>query len=194
MEYENGKLELEKGNEKWKFKEKLNLRKLTMVLYIHKATVNQSQNQNGSMQQKIFVWSQNFRKKAVDKYFPQFEKIAENLKWPEPIWCNAAKCSLGQGAEVYSALATEQSPDYDIVKRNILKAYELVPEAYRQKFRSYNKYEYQTYVEYAREKEDLFDKWLTSKKIDKNFDIKTIVIVKGIQAVCSLWIEDPFRW
>ena len=134
MEYENGKLELEKGNEKWKFKEKLNLRKLTMVLYMHKATLNQSQNQNGSMQQKIFVWSQNFRKKAVDKYFPQFEKIAENLKLPKPILSTMLQSVLsGKAAEVYLALSTEQSSDYDIVKREILKAYELVPETYRQK-------------------------------------------------------------
>jgi len=45
-----------------------------------------------------------------------------------------------------------------------------VPEAYRQKFRAYKKYESQTYVEFAREKEDLFDKWLTSKKVENNFD------------------------
>ncbi|CAC5410427.1 unnamed protein product [Mytilus coruscus] len=55
-------------------------------------------------------------------------------------------------------------------KKEVLKAYELVPEAYRQKCRSYKKFDSQTYVEFAREKEDLFDKWLTSKKIDKNFD------------------------
>ena len=112
-----------------------------------------------------------FSEKAVDKYFPQFEKIAENLKWPKPIWSTMLQSVLsGKAAEVYSALSTEQSSDYDIVKREILKAYELVPEAYRQKFRSYKKYENQTYVEFAREKEDLFDRWLTSKKIDKNFD------------------------
>ncbi|VDI56774.1 Hypothetical predicted protein [Mytilus galloprovincialis] len=57
-----------------------------------------------------------------------------------------------------------------LVKQEILKAYELVPEAYRQKFRSYKKFDSQTYVEFAREKEDLFDKWLTSKKTDNNFD------------------------
>ncbi|VDH89152.1 Hypothetical predicted protein [Mytilus galloprovincialis] len=56
------------------------------------------------------------------------------------------------------------------VKQEVLKAYELVPEAYRQKFRSYKKFDSQTYVEFAREKEDLFDKWLTSKKTDNNFD------------------------
>ena len=39
----------------------------------------------------------------------------------------------GKAAEVYLALSTEQSSDYDFVKREILKAYELVPETYRQK-------------------------------------------------------------
>ncbi|VDI41137.1 Hypothetical predicted protein [Mytilus galloprovincialis] len=68
------------------------------------------------------------------------------------------------------ALPSEKSSDYDTVKQEVLKAYELVPEAYRQKFRSYKKFDSQTYVEFAREKEDLFDKWLTSKKTDNNFD------------------------
>ncbi|CAC5371238.1 unnamed protein product [Mytilus coruscus] len=76
----------------------------------------------------------------------------------------------GKAAEIYSALSSDNSSDYDEVKKEVLKAYELVPEAYRQKFRSYKKFDSQTYVEFAREKEDLFDKWLTSKKIDKNFD------------------------
>ncbi|VDI17136.1 Hypothetical predicted protein [Mytilus galloprovincialis] len=76
----------------------------------------------------------------------------------------------GKAAEIYSALPSEKSSDYDTVKQEVLKAYELVPEAYRQKFRSYKKFDSQTYVEFAREKEDLFDKWLTSKKTDNNFD------------------------
>ena len=47
---------------------------------------------------------------------------------------------------------------YEVVKAVVLKAYELVPEAYRQKFRSTTKRENQTYVEFAREKETLFNK------------------------------------
>ena len=79
-------------------------------------------------------------------------------------------CFVGKAAEVYSALSSEQSCDYDIVKKEMLKLHELVPEAYRQKFRAYKKYESQTYVKFAREKEDLFDKWLSSKKVEKYFD------------------------
>ena len=78
-------------------------------------------------------------------------------------------CFVGKAAEVYLALSSEQSSDYDIVKKEILKAYELVPKAYRQKFGAYKKYESQTFVEFAREKEDVFDKWLTSRKVEKMF-------------------------
>ena len=112
-----------------------------------------------------------FCEKTVDKYFPQFEKIAGNLKWPKSFWSTMLQSVfVGKAAEVYSSLSSPQSADYEIVKTEVLKAYELVPEAYRQKFRSFKKYDSQTYVEFAREKEDLFDKWLNSKKVVKNFD------------------------
>ena len=43
-----------------------------------------------------------FSGKAFDKYFPQFEKIAGNLKWPEPIWSTILQSVLsGKDAEVY---------------------------------------------------------------------------------------------
>ncbi|VDI78324.1 Hypothetical predicted protein [Mytilus galloprovincialis] len=73
-------------------------------------------------------------------------------------------------AEIYSALPSEKSSDYDTVKQEILKAYELVPEAYRQKFRSYKKFDSQNLCGTCSGKKDLFDKWLTSKKT------KTILI------------------
>jgi hypothetical protein len=40
-------------------------------------------------------------------------------------------CFVGKAAEVYSALSSEQSCDYDIVKKEMLKLHELVPEAYK---------------------------------------------------------------
>ena len=50
-----------------------------------------------------------------------------------------------------------------LLKRIFKKAYELVPEAYRQKFRQAKKREFETYVEFPRQKETLFDRWCTSK-------------------------------
>ena len=59
------------------------------------------------------------------------------------------------------------APDYDYVKELILKGYELVPEAYRQRFRNCQKESNQTYVEFARKKEQLFDRWCNSKKVNQ---------------------------
>ena len=46
-----------------------------------------------------------------------------------------------------------------------MKGYELVPEAYRQKFRNCEKQSNQTFVEFARTKEQLFDRWCDSKTV-----------------------------
>ena len=72
---------------------------------------------------------------------------------------------IGKAREIYTRLSLEQSSDYDKVKELILKAYELAPEAYRQKFRDCRKEHDQTHVEFARTKELLFDRWCSSKKV-----------------------------
>ena len=111
-----------------------------------------------------------FQEKEVDKYFLHFEKVAENLKWPREHWTLLLQSVvIGKAREIYTQLSLEQSSDYDKVKEVILKAYELVPEAYRQKFRNCRKEHEQTHVEFARTKEQLFDRWCSSKKIGSDY-------------------------
>ena len=106
-----------------------------------------------------------FQEKEVDKYFLHFEKVAENLKWPKEHWTLFLQSVvIGKAREIYTQLSLEQSSDYDKVKELILKTYELVPEAYRQKFRDCRKEHDQTHVEFARTKEQLFDRWCSSKE------------------------------
>ena len=112
-----------------------------------------------------------FQEKEVDKYFLHFEKVAENLNWPKEHWTLLLQSVLiGKAREIYTQLGVEQSHHYETVKEFILKGYELVPETYRQKFRNCKKDSNQTHVEFARNKEPLFDRWCCSKKIDQNYD------------------------
>ena len=107
-----------------------------------------------------------FQEKEVDKYFLHFEKVAETLKCPKEHWTLLLQSVvICKAREIYTQLSLEQSSDFDKVKELILKAYELVPEAYRQKFRNCRKENDQTYIEFARTKEQLFDSWCLSKKI-----------------------------
>ena len=112
-----------------------------------------------------------FQEKEVDKYFLHFEKIANSMKWPvDKLTLLLQSVLIGKARDIYSSLSVDQISDYQAVKKAILKAYELVPEAYRQKFRNSKKKEDQTHVEFAREKEQLFARWCESKDIDKNYD------------------------
>ena len=96
-----------------------------------------------------------FQEKEVDKYFLHFEKVAENLNWPKEHWTLLLQSVLiGKAREIYTQLGVEQSHHYETVKELILKGYELVPEAYRQKFRNCKKDSNQTHVEFARNKRD----------------------------------------
>ena len=98
--------------------------------------------------------------------FLHFEKVAENLKWHKEHWTLLVqKVVIGKAREIYTQLSLEQSSNYEKVKELILKGYELVPEAYRQKFRDCRKEHDQTHVEFARTKEQLFDRWCSSKKV-----------------------------
>ena len=125
-----------------------------------------------------------FQEKEVDKYFLHFEKVAENLKWPREHWTLLLQSVvIGKAREIYTQLSLEQSSDYDKVKELILKAYELVPEAYRQKFRDCRKEPNQTHVEFARTKEQLFDRWCSSKKVGSDHE-----------KLRQLMLVEEFKW
>ena len=121
-----------------------------------------------------------FQEKEVDKYFAHFEKVADSLNWPKESWVLLLQSVLvGKAQEIYGSLSVEQSSNYEHVKEAILKANELVPEAYRQKFRNYLKYDSKTHVEFAREKENLFNRWCHSKEIGQDFKkLKQMVLLE----------------
>ncbi len=120
-----------------------------------------------------------FRESEVDAYFVTFERIAMKLRWPKDVWALLLQCSLsGKAQEVSSALPLEQSLDYDTVKAAVLRAYELVPETYRQRFRSHTKAAKQTYVEFAREKRTLFEKWCLSNRVTAFDQLQELVLLE----------------
>ena len=81
-----------------------------------------------------------FRESEVDSYFSAFVRIAKSLNWPKDVWTLLLQCKLvGKAQGVCASLSIEESLDYEVVKATVLRAYELVPEAYRQKFCRFKK-------------------------------------------------------
>jgi len=102
-----------------------------------------------------------FQENLICRHFLHFEKVATSLEWLRTFLLQSVL--VRKAWEVYAVLALDQSSDYDTVKVSILNAYELVPEAYRQKFNN------QTYVEFACDKEWLLDRWCISMGVDSDF-------------------------
>lgn len=70
---------------------------------------------------------------------------------------------------------------YEKVKSAILRVYELVPEAYQQRFRGLRKTSSQTCVDFAREKGILFDRWCSACKAE------------DLVSVCELMLLVEFK-
>ncbi|XP_059802435.1 uncharacterized protein LOC132379012 [Hypanus sabinus] len=113
-----------------------------------------------------------FEETDVDSYFLLFEKVAVNQKWSKEQWVALLQSVLkGKSQRAYVAMSLEEGgvENYDEVKEAILRTYELVPEAYRQKFRNLRKGWNQTYTELAHEKGVLLDHWCTAERVDEDY-------------------------
>ena len=131
-----------------------------------------------------------FNEDDVDKYFAHFEKIATTCKWPVEQWSVLLQTALvGKAQEAYAALSLEDSSDYAMVKKVILKAYELVPEAYRLKFRNLKKTAAQTYAEFAREKQMKFDRWCASRDVDDHDKLRVMILLEEFKTCLPLSIK-----
>jgi len=72
----------------------------------------------------------------------------------------------------------------------INKAYELVPEVYRQQFRNSRKEEKQTFTEFAREKEIQFDCWCASKEVSGDFNkLRQLILLEEFKSCLSPHIK-----
>lgn len=123
-----------------------------------------------------------FNEKDPDSFFSLFERIAEARKWPEGDQALMLQCVLtGRAQEAYSTLSADDCKVYKRVKSAVLKAYELVPEAYRQRFRGWKKGDKQSQVEFVRDLTAHFGRWCTASEVDT------------FEKLCDLVILEQFK-
>ena len=129
---------------------------------------------------KNFQAVPSFQEDDVDMFFLHFEKLATNLNWPKDHWTILLqKAFVGKAREIFAQLSVEQSQKNEYVKDVVLRGYQLNPEAYRQKFRNCQRDISQTFVEFARVKEKLFDRWCHSKKVNKDFEkLRQLILIE----------------
>ena len=132
MELERNKMELEKA----KILQETRLREVDLA-------IRGREGSHDSFEVTKQAWLvPKFEEANVDGYFAHFERTALNLGWSKECWSMLLQTVLtGKAQRAYATLPTENCAGYNLVKAAVLKSFELVPEHYRQKFRTQRKTE-----------------------------------------------------
>ena len=85
---------------------------------------------------------------------------------------------VGKARDAYLAMSMSDVCDYDKVKKAVLNAYELIPEAYPQRFRGARKQKTQTHSEFAIQIEQLFDRWSSSLQVENFAQLREIILLE----------------
>ena len=111
------------------------------------------------------------------------------IEWEKSDWAILIHTAVF-GKAAIAAMPQENKLDYDEVKSVILKAYELRPEAYRQKYRNYRKYEKQTFVEFVDKQSILFDTWVRSENVDSGYDnLRELILKEQLNS----WLPEDIK-
>ncbi|KAK3885664.1 hypothetical protein Pcinc_010150 [Petrolisthes cinctipes] len=135
-----------------------------------------------------------FSEDTVDEFFCAFEMLAETLKWPRGAWLILLQRSFtGKALRTYTSLPARDI-SYETVKEEVLKAYTLVPEAYRQRFRGIARKYDETHLEFARNKRDAFTRWLRSKGVNSYETLFELILMEdflsSVTRDVSLYLLD----
>ena len=159
-------------------------KELEMERLRNNSSLSESHMDSSFLKTKSFV--PKFSEKEVEEFFLCFERSAQMFDWPRDKWPLFVQTVLtGKAQRAYVALSEEDARDYDQLKKAILQAYELVPEAYRQKFRSWKKASHQTHAEFAKEKVRYFERWTRSANVSSMDDLAQLILLEEFKACTS---------
>ncbi len=130
-----------------------------------------------------------FNEGDPDTFFIFFERIVEATGWPSKEHTLLLQCVLtGRAQEVYSTLSLSDCEHYDIVKAAMLKAHELVPEAYRQKFRTLSRGVNEAHVEFARELTTAYNRWCMASEVNTFEELSNLIVLEQFKNPVSAHI------
>ncbi|KAK0132100.1 Retrovirus-related Pol polyprotein from transposon 412 [Merluccius polli] len=123
-----------------------------------------------------------FNEREPEVFFSLFENVATEQNWSDEDKTVLLQTALvGRAQRAFVALPSSEKKVYRCVKAAVLKCYELVPEAYRQRFRSWQKSDKQTYAEWASDLTNFFHRWLTSEDVDTFDGLCDLMILEQLK-------------
>lgn len=120
-----------------------------------------------------------FNEKDVDTFFLLFERVADAQGWSDIHRALMLQCTLtGKAQRAFSALSVDDAKDYEIIKASVLRSFELIPEAYRQRFRGMRRRFDQTNVEFARDLRLQYQRWCVASNVQTVDNMTDLIVLE----------------
>jgi hypothetical protein len=128
----------------------------------------------------------------VEGYLNSFERIVAIHAFPREKWSALLHTQLvGKALKVFGELSISECNDYDLLKAAILKAYALVPDAYRKRFRSLTKFPNETFSNFAFRLNIPFMRWIESADA---MDVARLKELMQLEQFCTILSKDLKSW
>ena len=115
----------------------------------------------------------------IDIFIRSFERLARLHKWPKAEWALRLVPQLtGKALDSYARLGEDDSNDYDVIKKAILKRYDLTASTYRDKFRACKQDPNETFREFYTRSLNYFEHWCQMERVGDNFRTLVDVIMR----------------
>ena len=137
-----------------------------------------------------------FNEKCVEEYLVSFEKVAEINSWPKEQYASILQAVLvGKGLRVFSELSLTDCKDYATLKAALLRAYSVVSEVHRQRFRRHLKQNSETYADFAFMLNVHFKRWMEGEDAYENLErtrevIKIEQFMERLPSDLHTWLID----
>ena len=103
----------------------------------------------------------------MESYLLRFERFASANCWPRENWAVHLSALLsGKALDTFSRLSEDESTDYDVVKRALLKRYNLTSEGFNLKFRSSRPELGERMSQFKTRLESYLDRWMELSERD----------------------------
>ena len=103
----------------------------------------------------------------MESYLLRFERFASANYWPRENWAVHVSALLsGKALDTFSRLSEDESTDYDVVKRALLRRYNLTSEGFNLKFRSSRPELGERMSQFKTRLESYLDRWMELSERD----------------------------
>ncbi len=162
----SNEIELRRLELEWQFREKERQREHELELARLRGRREEGNGSENGFMYKAKNLIPKFSEEEPDDFFSGFEEVAQAMGWEKDKWPLLVQSVLiGKALSVALALGAESKKDYETLKEEVLKAYQITPEYYRVKFRNARKKSGQKYAEYAHALTKNFNKWWKSLEV-----------------------------